>query len=49
MPFDSESSNRGNFFIFKADKENVPGSTQIEDNAENKEFVTFCGVQFLVN
>jgi len=26
-----------------------PGSTLIEDNAENEEIIPFCGVQFLVN
>ena len=49
MPSDSESSNRENFFIFKADEESVPGSTLIEDNAENEEILTLGGVQLLVN
>ena len=36
-----ESSNGENFFIFKADEEGVPGSTLIEDNAENEEIIPF--------
>ena len=36
-----ESSNGENFFIFKADEESVPGSTLIEDNAENGEIIPF--------
>ena len=36
-----ESSNGENFFIFKADEESVPGSTLIEDNAENEEIIPF--------
>ena len=36
-----ESSNGENFFIFKADEESVPGSTLIEDNAENGEIILF--------
>ena len=35
-----ETSNGENFFIFKADEEGVPGSTLIEDNAENEEIIT---------
>ena len=34
-------SNGENFFIFKADEESVPGSTLIEDNAENGEIILF--------
>ena len=34
-------SNGENFFIFKADEESVPGSTLIEDNAENGEIIPF--------
>ncbi len=40
MPSDFETSNGENFFIFKADEESVPGSTLIEDNAENEEIIT---------
>ena len=36
-----ETSNGENFFIFKADEESVPGSTLIEDNAENEEIIPF--------
>ncbi len=41
MPSDSATSNGENFFIFKADEESVPGSTLIEDNAENGEIILF--------
>ena len=41
MPSDSATSNGEHFFIFKADEESVPGSTLIEDNAENGEIILF--------
>ena len=49
MPSDAKTSNGENFFIFKTDEESVPGSTLIEDNAENEEILTLGGVQLLVN
>lgn len=39
MPSDSKAPNGENFFNFKACEGSVPGSTPIEDKAENEEIV----------
>ena len=41
MPSAPESSNRENFFIFKANEKGVPESTPIDNNTENEKIGLF--------